>query len=380
MSVSVDEGAARATQSAAQSAAQSNAQAHAHDLRRRHAALLQRSPQLRARDAAAELGVAEGELLAARIGEDAVRLVEDAPAILQSAQALGKVMALTRNEHCVHERKGVYANMEFFSHGRMTMGLVLNPDIDLRLFMAHWAHALALTETTAKGARRSLQFFDRSGHALHKIYLTEDSDVAAYDALLKRHAHAEQTPRLAAQAAAAPAADLPDAEIDWAQLRTAWAGLKDTHDFHPMLRRFRVGREQALRKIGEDFAYRVGADALRQLLEHVRDEGCELMVFVGNHGCIQIHTGAIKQLKPLRDWFNVLDPMFNLHVRESAIGGSWVVKKPTADGIVTALEIFDRDSRLMVSFFGKRKPGIAELPLWREIVRRLAPQEGAHVS
>lgn len=345
-----------------------------------YAALRQRAPRLRARDAAAQLGVAEAELVAARVGADAIRLEEDAAAILRSTAALGRVMALTRNEHCVHERKGVYANMEFFAHGRAAMGLIVNPDIDLRLFMDHWAHAFALAEATPKGTRRSVQFFDRAGGALHKIYLTDASDAAAYEALVARHAHVAQSRKIAVAPYAAPAAEQPDAAIDWAGLRTAWAGLKDTHDFHPMLRRFRVGREQALRKIGADFAYQVGRAATRQLLESARAAACELMVFVGNRGCIQIHTGPVQRLRATPDWFNVLDPMFNLHVREAAIARSWVTKKPTADGIVTAVEVYDQAGALMVTFFGKRKPGLAELPLWRDIVRRLTPQEPADVA
>ena len=354
----------------------------AQNLRAQYEDLCQRAPKMRARDAAAQLGVSEAELLAARVGENATRLGEDAAAILRDVPTLGQVMALTRNEHCVHERKGVYANMEFFSHGRAAMGLVVNPDIDLRLFMNHWAHAFALTETTPKGLRRSLQFFDAAGGAVHKIYLSQASEEAAkaYEALVARHAHEEQTSSIAVKPYAAPPADLPDTAIDWAGLRAAWAGLKDTHDFHALLRRFRVGREQALRKIGPDFAYRVGKDAARQVLEAARDENCALMVFVGNRGCIQIHTGPVQNLRPHQDWFNVLDPMFNLHLRESAIARSWVTKKPTADGIVTALEVYDQEGALAVTFFGRRKPGLAELPLWRDIVRRLAPQEPVHAA
>ena len=39
-------------------------------------------------------------------------------------------MALTRNESCIHERKGVYDSCKFFSHGEKSMGLFANPGID----------------------------------------------------------------------------------------------------------------------------------------------------------------------------------------------------------------------------------------------------------
>ena len=43
-------------------------------------------------------------------------------------------------------------------------------------------------------------------------------------------------------------------------------------------------------------------------------------------------------------------------------------KKPTEDGIVTSLELFDKNGDLIVYFFGERKPGKPELKGWREII------------
>jgi hypothetical protein len=40
-------------------------------------------------------------------------------------------------------------------------------------------------------------------------------------------------------------------------------------------------------------------------------------------------------------WLNVLDPGFNLHLREDLIASAWIVRKPTADGVVSSLELFD---------------------------------------
>ena len=46
-------------------------------------------------------------------------------------------------------------------------------------------------------------------------------------------------------------------------------------------------------------------------------------------------TGPVKKLAPVGDWFNVLDPKFNLHLNEQSIATTWVTKKPTVDGIVS---------------------------------------------
>ena len=101
------------------------------------------------------------------------------------------------------------------------------------------------------------------------------------------------------------------------------------------------------------------------------------MVFVGNPGMIQIHTGPVENLKPMGPWFNVLDEKFNLHLREDHIDSAWVVWKPTEDGTVTSLELFDREGTLIATLFGKRKPGVPEDEAWRAIVNGLPEREAA---
>ena len=349
--------------------------AAAEQLLARYTDLMSRDDAPRARDAARQLGVSEGELLAARVGKGVVRLKDDPEAILRTVEPLGEVMALTRNEACVHERKGVYEGPNFNRHGAMSIGLFNNPDIDLRLFMNHWAFAFAVTEQSKAGPRQSLQFFDRSGDAIHKIYMTNKSEIRAYQSLVDAFTSPDQEPFIVTEAYGASPVERADSEVDWEKFRSAWEGLKDTHDFHPMLRKFKVGREQAFRKIGSDFAYEVGNSGSRQLLDLARDRGCDIMVFVGNRGCIQIHSGPVNKLVEHGPWYNVLDPMFNLHLNEEGIARTWVTRKPTEDGIVTAVEVFGADGELIVTFFGKRKPGQPELDLWREIVSDLPAKD-----
>jgi putative hemin transport protein len=47
------------------------------------------------------------------------------------------------------------------------------------------------------------------------------------------------------------------------------------------------------------------------------------------------------------------------------------VEKPTEDGVVTSLELFDKEGEQIVTFFGARKPGKPELEGWREIISEL---------
>ena len=128
--------------------------------------------RMRVREAANFLGVSEAELVATQVGSVATRLKQDWISILQRVQSIGRVMALTRNDNVVHERKGVYLNTSATGQ----MGLVLGDDIDLRLFLSQWQHGYALTEIDGELTKRSLQFFDDAGDAVHKIFLQPDSE------------------------------------------------------------------------------------------------------------------------------------------------------------------------------------------------------------
>lgn len=333
-------------------------------------------PGTRARNLAEEIGISEGELVAAQVGLHVIRLKNEMEDILTSLEPLGEVMALSRNEACVHERKGVYKGGDFSKHGPMTVGLFANPDIDLRLFMMHWKHAFAVTDA----GRHSLQFFSKSGEAIHKIYLTDQSIETEYHSLVERFIHIDQSDEMSVEAYDEKEADQPDNKIEWQGLRTAWENLNDVHSFFPMLRKFKVGREQAFRNIGSDFAYEVNIGAARKVLELARDKSCEIMVFVGNKGCIQIHTGPVTKLVEHGPWYNVLDAKFNLHLNEDHITRIWVTKKPTDDGHITALEVFDNKGESIATFFGKRKPGEAELTLWREIIDELVAKDVANAA
>src|SRR3546814_20128818 len=81
------------------------------------------------------------------------------------------------------------------------------------------------------------------------------------------------------------------------------------------------------------------------------------MIFVGSPGVVQIHTGPVVTLKEVGPWFNVLDPGFNLHLRDGDITEALVVSMPTLDGIVTALEVTDAEGRQMAKLSGEVKDG-----------------------
>jgi putative hemin transport protein len=219
-----------------------------------------------------------------------------------------------------------------------------------------------------------VQVFDGAGQAVHKTYLRAESGAPAWERMLASQRHAEQAPGLDVAPAAAARPEKPDSAVDAAGFRAAWAELKSTHDFYGLLGRFGVTRTQALRLAAPEMAWRVAPGSARTLLESAGGSGMPIMIFVGNPGCLQIHTGPVKRIVATEGWINVLDPATNLHLREAGVVAAWIVRKPTTDGIVTALECYDIAGEQVVQFFGERKPGSPEREDWRAFCAGLARQ------
>lgn len=317
----------------------------------------------RARDIARALEISEAQWVAASCGPvKSIHLKGTGQQIFRKLKRLAGVMALTRNDSCVHERHGQYLDIQ----AEGPIGLVLGPDIDLRVFFSCWRDVFAVQE----GGRNSLQFFDKEGQAVHKVYCTEQTDMASYLELVQANAQPTFWPEPEPLAKKVQ----PNSPNDPDGFRQAWLDLTDTHDFFPMLAKFQVSRLGALEHAGRDLAQPVSQTAVQTVLEAASASGLEIMCFVGNRGMIQIHTGPVKTIMMRGSWLNVLDPTFNLHLNMADVSGVWVVNKPTEDGWVTSLEVFDRHGELIVQFFGARKPSIPELPQWRALMKSLCSQ------
>ncbi len=338
------------------------------DLLAREAALRAGGATLRPRDAAAALGVPEAALLEARRGSGSARRLrrpegaEGFGALLARLPGVGEVMALTRNEACVHEKHGTFAAPAIEGG----MGQVVG-EIDLRLFLSHWAFGYAVDE----GGRRSLQFFDAAGAAVHKVHATEATDRAAFERIADDAADLSAGPAEFAPPRS-PAGERPDAEIDAAGLAADWEALKYTNEFFQILRKFGVTRAQAMRLAGPGRARPVPSDAVREVLAGAAATGLPIMIFVGNRGCLQIHTGAVHRIERVGPWLNVLDPRFNLHLRTDLVASAWVVRKPSVNGEIHSLELYDATGEIVCQIFGLRHAGGTERPDWRALVTGLA--------
>jgi putative hemin transport protein len=323
-----------------------------------------RQKGLRAKEAAEHIGLTEGAALAAYAAKQ-TPLLKAMPVkspltvyplkprwldILQSLEVCGPVMALTRNESTVHEKTGLYEKVS----GNESSGTALGRDVDLRLFLDRWACGLLVVEPGGSSdthVKSSLQFFDQRGVAVHKVFPVTGTDRNA-----------------------------------WNQMAGAWVdtGQTLTFDLTPAASAQRGQGASAVESIQRHFTRRVPASSLRHALYQASFSGLPVTISVGNPGCIQIHSGPVNQIEPLnihgKPWLNVLDPGFNLHLREDLIEGCWIVEASDGASTVSLLEVLDAQGERMVSLSAQCKPGQPEPEGWKALLSEMSALETHHVT
>ncbi|OIQ32743.1 MAG: hemin-degrading factor [Alphaproteobacteria bacterium MedPE-SWcel] len=321
---------------------------------------------LRARDFCDSHDIAEAQLVAAYTGQGVTRIAAHPDALMPQIERLGEVMALTRNASCVHERVGTYGNFKSGPHASM----ILQPEIDLRMFPSYWVSAFAVETETDAGPKRSIQVFDAAGDAVHKIHLRDTSAHDVWEDVVAVLATGETSDRLDVEprkAPEAPKVNLEKMDI----LRSEWAKMTDTHQFMRLTSKLRMNRLGAYRHVGAPFVNRLEPSAVDSALQAVAGTGTEIMVFVGNKGCIQIHGGPIERLQAMGPWQNVMDPRFNLHLRLDHITEVYAVTKPTQRGDAVSVEAFDADGSIILQIFGRRTERLDSRPAWEAVVAEL---------
>ncbi|GEA11229.1 ChuX/HutX family heme-like substrate-binding protein [Alteromonas sp. KUL49] len=328
-------------------------------------------PQMRMVDAAKQLNVSEAELLQSCVGNGTVRLNNDFGGILKSLKQLGKVMALARNAEVVTEISGNYEKVYVQNENDRLKGIAINPGgIDLRFFFDHWHSAFA----TQVGALKSIQFFDKYGDAIQKIYLKNTESDNVYNDIVNKYKNDNQsTPLVLSTPPQVTDTSLADNEVDVAKLESAWEKMTDVHQFPALLKAHNVSRHQAMKLISDKWSKEVSPNCLDSLLQQAKSGKEEIMAFVGNKGIVQIFSGRVNLLKPMGDWFNVLDPDFNLHVNTKGLQKAYIVHKPTDNGDVTvsSVEFLNDKNETVLTFFGSRTEGKVQTEGWKRIINTL---------
>jgi putative hemin transport protein len=304
----------------------------------------------------------EAELLLSGVGRGVTPLRPEWREILDAMSELGVIKATARNDHVVLEQWGTLPGAS------PEAGCPPVPAIDLRLYLRRWAFGFAVEEEGAAGVRSSVQFFDQCGDSILKVFVEDRSRSEVFRAIRDRFGATSTNCEPLLPRPSAPLASTRDPNT----LRTRWDGLVHTHEFAPLLEELKLGRVEALRMAGESRARPVSGDSLANLLSALAHKRFPFLLFVGNRGVFQILTGKVTKVRRTADWVNVLDPDMHLHVRSSGLASGWVVRKPTTEGLVSSLELYDAAEETLALLFSNRGAGESEPEEWRSLLAELS--------
>ena len=330
-------------------------------LREQWTSLRQAEPKLRIRDAAERLKVSELELLLTGLENTCYLLKPDIKAILSQLPKLGEVMALTRNGGVVHE-----VTAEFGEHKeRHGTFMFFRPGQDTRYFTTQWKYAVAVSE----GEQNSLQFFNGKGNAIHKIFIKPQSNLEAYNTIVGDFKAEEQVLPSIEIEETTENQDLPS--LDAEAIRESWSNIKDVHQGNIIIRKNGNQRREIYRLLGSEYTRLLDSKSVELLLTQLSERKMPLMLFAMNQAAVQSFSGKVEKLVTMGPWFNVLDKRFNLHMKSADIGEVWLVGKPSNDGWVSSLDIFDKKGNEVMVITDQRGSGQSESPLWTELLKTL---------
>lgn len=337
-------------------------------------ALKEGNPSIKSYDAAEKLGISELELLLSKLGQGVTLLDDKCGEQLKAVESLGEVVAITRNHTMVHTTTGTYKKVSIHK----TMGLAFG-EIDLRIFLTQFKFSLAVDASISSQNTASIQFFNAQGVAVHKVFLTADSNLEAYNKLVADFTADKQSQidNIEQPTKAKPLLDSAEkVGLDLALFEQHWSELKDVHHFMALLKKHKIERVPAYKAIKDEFALELNPNAFKQALELAHERGLSIMVFVGSSGLVQIYTGQIQELESIDERLEAKGKKFSLDAKLAEIATAWRVRKPSRDGVVTSLEVFNNQGEQLLLLFGERQEGQPEQEKWQQLLEDVSQSCG----
>ena len=292
----------------------------------------------------------------------AIALRPDFITFFERLPNLGETETLVTNSTVCYRQTGQYSPARW----QKTTGLVLNQRaIDQRLFSADWQSLFAIHSE----ANMALQIFDNQGLPVMVIRPTALTNLVEWQKLIADFRWSDPK---APQNQAKESIEYTQATPQLAQdVELQWRAMTDVHQFFGLLRQHNLSRQLAFRLVPDDLACQVDNLAVVSLLEQVCNDGNEIMVFVTNTGCIQIFTGSVQQVSVQHGSLSIVAEKSAININLDKINESWLTRKPSGDGHVTSLELFNAKGQQIAQLYGQRTEGNTEQSTWRQQVEAL---------
>lgn len=329
-----------------------------------------------AADFTRSLDVTEAHLAAAALGSGAVRLDNNWEEIVRALPDAGKVTVVTQNHCALHRKTGVFDRIMWNEE----RPVVLDRNINLRIRLESWVHCFFLEAGFSGWEGDGLHIFDGSGVPVLRVLATTRYGALHLRKLAERYADPDQGPDAEIRRCAPAPVAVADSEIDAGAMAADWRSMLDTHDIFAFARRYGAQRTQSYRLVPDDLACEVDRHAFFDVLDCAARDKEGVMIFVGSPGNVQIHIGPVSNISSARRRFMIDDETFGLDIIKDRVASCWVVTKPTVDGEIRSVEMFDAQGAQIAWVFGERRPGSPQKESWHRLVERVCIKREASAS
>ncbi|RKQ96273.1 putative hemin transport protein [Kushneria sinocarnis] len=309
-----------------------------------------RAPHLDSRQLAELLGVSEGEIQAARLGQGVRALALTACDLAMMLPRLGPLLAVTHarhatlRSHIAHCRIDVGERHAYLAHG---------DTLAMEMLLSGWYWVCLSHEQAAPDQEVTpcLQIFNRFGQAIHRLYALEP-DHPAWRALTFRTTLKSPAFTRGIEVLASPVPQCLPA------LLAQWRGLRTERAFHRMLSRHRLRRIDANRAVEGHFSQRIDINRFIMAMAAACHNRRATRVSLARDGGLHRHCARFDYLAPGPDHRLQLEgDTLTLSLDSLALDEAWLVTRPDEQGLRTLLEAFDERGRLIAALEASRSQG-----------------------
>lgn len=261
-------------------------------------------------------------------GSTQVALDSDWQRMLAELEAIGNCLRVSRNPAAVLGLLSAYPCLEFAADGKAAGSWAGGLEIDF----VPWDAAVAVAEERGCCVAHHIDFCDSDGDVLHRVCLSEGSDLGAYLEWVVRNQRKVEASEKRGSA--------PFSMRRWCTVpQRHWLDYDEISEIPPRL--------------------------VERVFEAARNESMPIGCFVGNHSVVQAAAFVPLAIRPASDWLFVSDDQVGLHFDPEGISSALVhhgAEQPPS------LKIFDDSGSLCLALMS---PAGRSAEDWSDFLRRL---------
>lgn len=289
-----------------------------------------------------------------------VKLNNNFVGIFKKLSMLGNLSTTLFTGTLTHTVQGKFADM----HNRSNTLMHFHPNIDTRLFTAKWRFVYA----TEQDKIICLNFFSRYGDLVYRVCSTTVEQYPLFKDFISEFTDKDNsTVNITESFTKLKYTKLIDKQV----LTQKWSEMTNVHQASKIFKYHGNDPTAVYTALGENYARKISTEKLIQFFNLIVENKLKIMMFSRNYAAVQCYVGDIPKLAVLGYEINISITDFDFMMDTNKLGDIWLVTKPTENGFVNSISIFDKEDNEVLILTDKRTRGDAENADWLEVIQKI---------